>query len=161
MGEIIFLILLAAVGGYYYFESLGYTVGRFDTTGGGGIFPRAIIIVLFVLLAARLIEILIKKEKAPFKFFGYLKGVGGVFFLSFVAFVLLIRPLGFVVDAILFSLWSVNYLYYKTHDDKKLGGTKALIIRCVAIIAYVLLVNWFFTGVLHVNLPAGILKYFT
>ena len=89
MGEIIFLILLAAVGGYYYFESLGYTVGRFDTTGGGGIFPRAIIIVLFVLLAARLIEILIKKEKAPFKFFGYLKGVGGVFFRSFVAFVAL------------------------------------------------------------------------
>ena len=78
MGEIIFLLLLAAIGGYYYYESLGYTVGRFDTTGGGGLFPRAILIVLFVLLAARLIEILVKKEKAPFKFFGYLKGVGGV-----------------------------------------------------------------------------------
>ncbi len=158
MGEIIFLLLIAAAGGYYYYESLGYTVGRFDTTGGGGIFPRAILLVLFVLLAARLIEILLKKEKAPFKFFGYLKGVGGVFFISFAAFVLLIRPLGFVVDAILFALFSVNFLYYKAKDDKKLGGTKAVVIRTVCIIAYVLLVNWFFTDVLSVNLPAGILK---
>ncbi len=158
MGEIIFLLLLAAIGGYYYYESLGYTVGRFDTTGGGGLFPRAILIVLFVLLAARLIEILVKKEKAPFKFFGYLKGVGGVFFISFVLFVLLIKPLGFVVDAVIFALFTVNFLYYKAKDDKKLGGTKAIIIRTVCIIGYVILVNWFFTGVLHVNLPAGVLK---
>ena len=158
MGEIIFLLLLAAIGGYYYYESLGYTVGRFDTTGGGGLFPRAILIVLSVLLAARLIEILVKKEKAPFHFFGYLKGVGGVFFISFVIFTLLIKPLGFVVDAAIFALFTVNFLYYKAKDDKKLGGTKAIIIRTVCIIGYVILVNWFFAGVLHVNLPAGVLK---
>lgn len=157
MGELIFLALLAALGGFYYIESLSYTVGKFDTTGGGGIFPRAVLLVFFIFIIARVIEIIVKKEHAPFKFFGYLKGVGGVFFVSFAVFVLLIKPLGFVIDAIIFSMWIVNYLYYKAKDDKKLGGTKAVIIRSVCIFAYVLVVNWFFTDILTVNLPQGLL----
>lgn len=158
MGEIIFLLLLIAGGGYYFYETLGYTVGRFDTTGGGGMFPRAILVCLFVFSALRLLEILVKRQKAPFRFFGFLQGTGGVFFLSFVVFAALIRPLGFIIDALLFMLWSINYLYYKAKDDRALGGVKAIAVRSAFIIVYVLAVYWFFTKALSVNLPAGLLR---
>lgn len=158
MGEVIFLLLLIVAGGYYFFETLGYTVGKFDTTGGGGTFPRAILVCLFVFVVLRLLEILIKKQKAPFKFFGFLQGTGGVFFLSFVAFVVLIRPLGFIIDALIFMLWSINYLYYKANDDRSLGGIKAVAVRSVFVVIYVLAVYWFFSNALSVNLPAGLLK---
>lgn len=159
MSELIFLAILAIVGGLCYGETLTYTVAEYDRTGGPAMYPQVVLILLFIALALRAIQILMKKEKPKFKWFTLFKGTRCVFFLAFVLFVILMQPLGFIVDSTLFLTATSLYLYYQTTGDKTLGGAKAITLKVVLYAAFNTLVFLFFTSVLSVGVPYGILSF--
>ncbi|MDR3206864.1 MAG: hypothetical protein LBT60_00885 [Oscillospiraceae bacterium] len=78
-----------------------------------------------------------------------------MFFLSFVAMVMLMPYLGFILVGSLYLIGLTAYMKYMTDDDKKLGGPKLLIIRSGIIIIAVVLLYLFFSRFLHVDVPVG------
>ncbi len=159
MGELIFLALIGIVGVLCYNETLSYSVAEYDRTGGPAMYPQLVLILLFIALALRAIQILMTKEKPKFKWFTLFKGSRGVFFIAFVLFVFLMDPLGFIVDATLFLTGTSLYLYYQTTGDKTLGGAKAITLKVVLFAAFNTAVFLFFTSVLNVGVPEGILGF--
>ena len=113
MGELIFLALIGIVGVLCYNETLSYSVAEYDRTGGPAMYPQLVLILLFIALALRAIQILMTKEKPKFKWFTLFKGSRGVFFIAFALFVFLMDPLGFIVDATLFLTGTSLYLYIR------------------------------------------------
>lgn len=159
MGELIFLAILAVVGALCYGETLTYSVSQFDRTGGPAMYPQLILILLFVALVIRAVQILLTKEKPKFKWFTLFQGPRCVFFLAFVLFVVLMEPLGFVIDATLFMSITSFYLYYKTTGDKTLGGAKVIVTRVLLFAVFDVAVFLFFSSVLNVAVPEGILSF--
>lgn len=159
MSELIFLAFLAVVGGLGLREVITYTVAAYDRTGGPAIYPKLILILLMVALAVRVIQILLTKDKDKFKWNTLFKGPRGVFFAAFVAFVILMDLLGFIVDGTLFLIFTSLYLYYATTGDKTLGGKKLIIKRCVISLVFCVAVYAFFSEFLHVMVPKGILSF--
>lgn len=157
MGEIIFLAVITAVIGYLYILTGSFPVNALDTTGGAAMFPRVVIIVLALLIVIRIIQIIKNKElKVHFVFFELLKGSTGIFLLSLVAYIFLFSILGYVVATILYLVLTITYCYYKKYGN--IGSAKAVIIRVALSVAGTLVLYWFFTSVLLVRMPAGILK---
>ncbi|MDR1518869.1 MAG: tripartite tricarboxylate transporter TctB family protein [Planctomycetota bacterium] len=158
MGEIIFLLVLGCVGGYYYHESLTYTVTRFERTGGAAIFPRALIYVLCAFILIRILQILASRQKSPFKVVTIFKGPRGVFFLSFVAFVALMDILGFAIAGSLYLICISFYMDRQTNGDSVAKSPKRLFFRSLLMVASVLALGYLFSNYLHVRIPAGVLK---
>lgn len=159
MGELIFLAILAVVGGLCYAETTTYTIATYDRTGGPAMYPQLILILLFVALAIRAVQVLLSKEKPKFKWFTLFQGPRCIFFIAFVLFVVLMEPLGFVVDATLFMSATSFYLYYKTTGDKSLGGAKVIVTRVLLFAFFDVAVFLFFSSVLNVAVPEGILSF--
>lgn len=159
MGELVFLAIVGILGAACYAETLTYTVAEYDRTGGPAMYPQLVLILLFAVLVLRAAQILLKKEKTKFKWFTLFKGTRGVFFAAFVLFVFLMEPLGFIVDATLFLSATSMYLYYKSTGDRTLGGAKAIATRVTLFAVFDTAVFLFFSSVLNVAVPEGILSF--
>lgn len=155
MGEIIFLLLIGATSGLYYYQTLSYRMPKLDNSGGPAIFPKFVCLILIGFVIIRIIQIILKKEKKEFHFFEIFKGTKGLLFISFTVLVFVIKPLGFVLTCFLFLSFVANALMYS--KENTLGSTKSIIIREVIFLAFPIALYYFFTKVLFVALPAGIL----
>lgn len=156
MGEIAFLVLLLAAGGYYYWETFTYPQNIYERSGGPGIFPRAVIIILAIFVVIRIIQIISSREKRHFQFFEVFKGSTGVFFFSLLFYIVLMKPLGYLIDTLLFGLFLTNYLYYIKHGNK--GRTKDIVLQNLIIVIVAIGLHLFFYRYLHILLPKGLLK---
>ena len=72
-------------------------------------------------------------------------------------FVVLMKPLGFILDGTIFLVFTTFYLYYKSTGDKSLGGKKKIVFRVLFSLAFCVAVYLFFSEFLHVAVPEGIL----
>lgn len=158
MSELIFLGMLAVLGVVCLGETMTYTVAPYDRTGGPAVYPQIVLVLLFVALALRAVQLLTSKTREKFKWTTLFQAPRGVFFAAFLLFVVLMKPLGFIVDSTLFLTFTSLFLYYKTTDDKSLGGAKTIILRFIISAAFSSGVYLFFAKVLHVAVPEGILS---
>jgi len=157
MGELVFLIGLSAIAGYYYYETLSYTVSRFERTGGPAVFPQLLVYGLLIFIVIRVVQILVKKEKPKFKGLSLLQGTRGIFFFSFVAYVLLMTRLGFVMSATLYLIGISTYMYKQVEGSARMYSIRVFGVRCVIMVVFVIAVNYFFSTVLNVEVPTGFL----
>ena len=158
MGEIIFLILIAAVSGVYLGQTFSYPMPKLDNTGGPALFPQIICILLIVMVLIRIITIVARKDFKHFRFLEMFKGTTGLFSISVIVMILIMKPVGFVVSSFVFLSVVSNALYYAKTDDRRLGGTVKIVLREVLFLAFVVGLYFFFTRILFVALPQGILK---
>ncbi len=159
MGEIIFLIVLAAAGISMFGMSFGFQVSRIDTSGGPALFPRIVIIILLVFIAMRIVMISKDKEEKEkkFHFLEMFQGSRLIFLFMFLGYALLMKPLGFVISSSLFLIIAVTFLYKKQYGER-ITVKKGLILYpailiCVAVLYYI------FVNKLNVLLPGGILNF--
>ena len=151
MGELFFLGIIFVICCLFFFMTFSFPVSILDKSGGAGIFPRIVIIFLVTFVLVRIITILIKKGKIHFVFFELLKGIQSVFFFSIVLYILLFNKLGYVMSTLLFAYGTINgFFRYATGS---FGSKKQIIIRNFLITAFVVLMYYFFSGVLNIILP--------
>lgn len=156
MGEIIFLLIVAGVGGLYLSQTFGYTIPMLDNSGGPALFPKIVCVGLIILVIFRIIQIVSQKDYKHFRFMELFKGSTGFFFLSVVALIVLMPHLGFIVTCFLFETITGNVLMYL--KKKTLGCPWQIIVREVFFLAFVIGLYFFFTKILFVALPTGILS---
>ena len=156
MGEILFLLIVSGAAGLYFYQATGYRIPKLDSSGGPAIFPKFVCAILICLILIRLIIILSKKDYKKLHIIELLKGSMGVFFISFVVLVIIIKPIGFVVTSFLFLTFTSNYLFYAKNGT--VGSIKSVALREIVFIAFTVILYFFFTKILYIALPAGILK---
>jgi hypothetical protein len=152
------LLLLAGAGAYYYAETLAYRVSRFERTGGAGVYPRMIIICLFIFIALRLIQKIAEKDWKKFVFFNLFRGRRGVFFFAFLLYVLLMPFLGYLIGTTVYLLFTSAYLTFLKEGSLK--NRKRLALRSLLFLALVGGIHWFFVTFLNVSVPSGLLSSF-
>lgn len=153
MGELAFLGILIVGGCYLFSLTYGFAVSPFDKSGGAALFPRIVIGILLVFALARVIQLLMKKKKEKFVFSELFKGYRLFFFGSFVIYVLLLEFIGYIFASLLFLGITVNMFYRHVVGD--FGPVKSIVIRNVAIVAFIILMDYFFASVLGIFLPNG------
>lgn len=158
MGEIAFLIVIITCGIIMFGMSFGFQESAIDNSGGPALFPRIVIAFLIISAIVRIITILRNSDerKKDFCFLEIFKGSRLFFVLLFLIYILLIKPLGFVITTIIFANVLLTYLYKKQYGEY--ATVKKNIITYVITIVIVVAVYYLFTQYLHVLLPAGILK---
>jgi len=157
MGELIFLALLLVIGISFWFMTFSFTVSPLDKSGGAGVFPRMVIILLLAFVVLRIFQVLRKKEKAHFIFLELFSGIRLFFLLSFVVYVVALNWLGYLISSILFLAITTNYFSYKTRDS--FGTVKLIVLRNAGVIAFVFATYHFFDTTLHIALPRGWLGF--
>lgn len=156
MGEIIFLLLLAGVGVVYLVQAGGYKTPLLDNSGGPAMFPRIVCVILIALIVLRIVQIISQKKFKGFRFFELFKGSTGLFSISTIAMIFLIEPLGFIVTCFLYMTVVGNGLYYMKTGT--IGTVKNILLRELLFLAFVLGLYFFFTQILYVGFPRGILS---
>lgn len=159
MGEIIFLIILAAAGIGMFGMSFGFQVSRIDTSGGPALFPRIVIIFLLAFIVIRIVMISKNKEELEkkFHFLEMFQGSRLIFLFMFLGYALLMKPLGFVISSSLFLIVAVTFLYKKQYGEK-ITVKKGLILYPVLVVCVAAL-YYIFVNKLNVLLPGGILNF--
>ena len=148
MGEIFFLIILAAAGVGMFGMSFGFQVSRIDSSGGPALFPRIVIIILLLFIAIRIIMVSKSKEELGKKFH---------FLEIFQGYAVLMKPLGFVISSSLFLIIAVTFLYKKQYGER-ITVKKGLILYPVILISVAVL-YYIFVNKLNVLLPGGIINF--
>lgn len=157
MGEIIFLLVIAVLDVIYFTETFSYKKPLFDNTGGPSVFPRVILTLLLIFLIARIIQILLTKEKKHFVFKELFCGSTGVFLFSFAGFILLMEPLGMIVDTVLYLSFISHYMI--AQKEGTVGTPGKVLVHIAAFTCMAAAVYWFFSGVLNVAVPKGLLGF--
>lgn len=155
MGEIIFLLLLAAGAVSYLIEASGYPMPRFEVSGGPAIYPKMILTVFLILAAVRIIQIISSREKEKFVFSELFVGTRGVFWFAFILYVLVVKTIGYHITTSLFLIGMTEFFYYK--KAKFLGTPKQILLRSTGLILFVAGMYWFFAATMNVLLPKGLL----
>lgn len=153
MGEIIFLLCFAVISLIMFYLTGDFRVSKMDTSGGAALFPRIVIVILLVFLAIRVIEILRSKEKKGFAGRELLAGSRFYFITGFVLYVILLKPLGYIIATSLFLVFTVNRFY--RIENGTLGTMAQIVVRNMIMIFFVLAMNWAFGTILSVMLPTG------
>lgn len=155
MGEIIFLLLLAGGAILYLIEASGYPMPRFEVSGGPAVYPKMILTVFLILAVIRIVQIITTKEKAKFVFTELFVGTRGVFWISFVAYVLVVKTIGYHIATSVFLIGMTEYFYYKKTNS--FGTGRQIFLRSVGLVGFVAAMYWFFAATMNVLLPRGIL----
>ena len=155
MGEIVFLGLLFLLSGYLFYLPFYFPVNILERSGGAGLFPRIVLAFLMVFLIIRIIQILCQNEKKPFVFAEMFKGTRFFYLITLTAYVALLKVFGYFICTTLFLAIMINILYRQVLGEW--GSVKIIVIRNLLIIAFAVLMNLFFSKILHVLLPVGIL----
>ena len=122
-------------------------------------FPRFLLIALALLLFVRMLQILTSKteKKKHFVFRELFRGSTGVFLLGIVLYLLLFSILGYILTTLLYAVGMISYCYYKKFGN--FGTVKSAILRVACSLAGTMVLYWFFSDVLVVRLPAGVLGF--
>ena len=155
MGELVFMALLCVMGVACFIDTLHFRVSLLDRSGGAAVFPRVVIVLLLLLVCIRIVMILRDGNRPHFVFLEAFAGARLAYLIALAALVFTIKPIGFLPAMSAFMLFTANYFYFRTHGS--LGKAWFVILRSVSLVAFVAVVYYFFTGVLHVMLPAGLL----
>jgi hypothetical protein len=152
------LLVLTGIGIYYFAETFTYHKPLFESTGGPEIFPRVILVLLFLFIAVRAIQIILNKKKSSFVFFDLFTGSRGMFLYCFMGYILIMKPLGYIFATFLYLAGLSNYMIY--YKDGTIGTARAISIRIVIFAIISVLLYQFFAGILNVNIPLGLLALF-
>lgn len=155
MGEIVFLGLFLIACCYLLFLTFSFPVNILDKSGGAGLFPRIVLLFLMVFLIIRMVQLLCRKNKEPFVFLEMFQGTRLFYLIGLAVYVAALKVVGYFICTVLFLGVTINLLYKQQKGGW--GSIKAVVIRNVLIVAFVLAMNFFFAKVLHVMLPEGIL----
>jgi hypothetical protein len=154
MGEIIFLSFLGSIGVVLYILTYSFEINLLDKSGGAAMFPRIVIIFLLVFIIIRIISLIIAQKRTPFVFKELFQGKKLLFVTSLAAYVILMKPLGYIICSILFLLFIVNNFFVSVHSGW--GTPKQIAVRNILSILFVIGMKLFFSNVLKVFLPVGI-----
>ena len=155
----IFLLLLAGLDLYYFAETFSYRKPLYDNTGGPAVFPRVILILLLICLAVRIIQIVVRKEKRRFIFLDLFKGSTGVFLFAFAGYILCMEFLGMILDTVLYMGFISHYMIYQR--DGSIGSLRSAAVHMAVYILMAAALYWFFSGVMNVAVPKGLLRFLT
>lgn len=154
MGEILFLLCFAVISLIMFYLTGDFRVSKMDTSGGAALFPRIVIILLLIFLAVRIVEIVRAKEKKAFAGKELFTGSRCYFIIGFVLYVILLKPVGYILATVLFLAFVVNR-FYKI-EKGTMGTAVQIAVRNLIMIVFVLAMNWAFGTILSVNLPSGL-----
>lgn len=153
MGELIFLGIFTVVSIYFFYLTGDFRVSVLDKSGGAKVWPRIVLIFLLIFLIIRIIQVLREKDKKHFVFKELFTGTRLFFFLSFVAYIILLKFLGYFITTFSFLVVTINYFYKHVKGDY--GTKKQIIIRNVLLLAFTFLMWAFFSEILHIMLPSS------
>ena len=157
MGELVFLAVVSAVAVVMFIMTFQFPSSILDQSGGAGLFPRIIVVLLLACVLMRLFQFRKKTElKKHFVFLEMFQGLRLVYILMTGVYIALRAPLGYVISTIAYMLALINFFYYAQLERKPSVKTETVI--AAAIVAGTVGIYWFFGSVLHVMLPAGLLK---
>lgn len=157
MGECIFLGVLAVLSGVYYVQTLGYEAVIGDASGGAGFFPRLVCIGLILLALIRFFQIVKKKEWGHFKMMEMFQGMMGMFTISTLLLVVSMPYLGFVVSGFLYLTVVCGILRKAKTGEPEVK--LQFLLREAVFLCLLFGIYSFFTKILFVALPAGILTF--
>ncbi|MBC8452667.1 MAG: tripartite tricarboxylate transporter TctB family protein [Spirochaetes bacterium] len=159
MGELIFMGItaLAAIG--MFFMTSSFPVSIIDKSGGPALFPRIVIILLILFMIIRAVIVMKDKElwNKQFVFTEIFKGSRLIYLLVTLAYILLIKQIGFVVMTAVYMYGLTQYLYYIQQDH--MMTVKRNLITALGALFVTLGVYFLFSDVLNIRLPLGILKW--
>lgn len=148
-----YCVLIAFCAAMYFYVIPNYIKMRSNADVGPEVFPKLIVLVLFVLCLIGLIQEFLGMAREKESWQGgsinlkeYLPQVGMI--LSGVVFLFLAPKLGFAVAAIFFMFFLLNYF-----------GSKRLVLNLVLSVFYPVLLYLLFSRVLHISFPAGIFGF--
>lgn len=159
MGELVFLTILVMIGIVMYIISGSFPTSIIDKSGGPALFPRLVIIFLFVMIILRIMEILKvpKEERKEFHFVEIFKGSRLIFLVVTFAYYMLAVYLGFVISSIIYLIFMTSYFYKVKFEiwpsKRRFFTTSGSIVLSVVVIDYL------FCEVLNVLLPIGIIGF--
>lgn len=159
MGEIIFMAIVAVIALIMFWLTGKFPVSIIDKSGGAALFPRIIIGLLLFFMIIRVVIVLRdeEKRKKAFVFLEVFKGSRLVYLLGTILYVALIKQVGFVIMTIAYLTGMTHYLHYK-QKDKCIPLIKSSIIFVITV-AVAVGIYLFFTSVLNIRLPQGILTW--
>lgn len=157
MGEIFFLGIIAVLDIMYLLETFKYKIPVYDNTGGPGIYPKIILVILLAAIVIRIIRILHSKTKEHFIFRELFEKDRLFFVVAFAAYIMIMRPLGIILSTIIY-MTSVCF-YIALAIDGTIGTTRTITCRIVAFCLMSILIYLFFSNVMNVALPKGVCHF--
>ncbi len=156
MGEIVFLTIVAATAGVMYWMTFDFRVSILDKSGGPGLFPRIIVILLLFFIVIQIIETIRKKETGKkFAFVEMFEGIRLVYIVATMVYMLTIKWVGYVPVTFAYLVFCITVLHRRETGER--GGWKQIGVLAGVNAALVVGVYLFFTRVVNILLPAGII----
>lgn len=156
MGELIFMLIVAIVAIVMFFMTNSFPVSIVDQSGGAGLFPRIIILLLLFFMVVRTVRWFRDPEsRSDFAFLEMFQGPRLVYLAGTVIYIVILPRLGYVLSTILFMGVMVNFFYRVQWEKKPTVKTEGIIIT--SIIIGTIGMYLFFGEVLSIRLPQGIL----
>jgi putative tricarboxylic transport membrane protein len=157
LGEFIFLGVLAIIAIALFIQTLSFPNTMFDRSGGAALVPRILIVGLLIFIVFRVISIFLSKKREPFVFTEIFKGTRLFYLISLTLYVILIKPVGYIITTSIFLIVVSNYMSYKTNG--KWDSPAKIITRSTLMIVGTVGLYLFFATALKVVLPSGILGF--
>lgn len=157
MGELLFLAVVSAAAVIMFFMTFQFPSSILDQSGGAGLFPRIIVVMLLACILLRLFQYRKRPEtRKHFVFLEMFQGLRLGYIVMTGVYIALMAPLGYVISTIAYMMVLINFFYYAQMEHKPSVKTETMI--AVGIVAGTVGIYWFFGSVLHVMLPVGLLK---
>ncbi len=141
MGEVIFLLAIIGYSLYIYITSINFEVLSFDTSGGPGLFPSAVSLIIIVVSLILIINILRKRERKHFVFLELFNRTRGPYLLLLIAYVVSLRWFGFLISSIVYV--NIASHLFMSLQGKPFGGalavTRRIVIQSAAVVGIYLL----------------------
>lgn len=154
MGELFFLLFFIVLSIYFFFLTGDFRISPLDKSGGASVWPRIVLVFMLLFLVIRTIQVIFAKNRKQFVFLDLFKGIRLFFLACFVGYIALFKFLGYFISTLLFLVLTIN-VFYK-YCRSSFGTKKQIIVRNLIIVAFVALMQIFFSGVLKIMLPSGI-----
>lgn len=155
MGELLFLGLIMAICGVFFYLTFDFQVSLLDHSGGAAMWPRIIIAFLMIFVIIRFIQVIRTKKKEEFVFLELFRGPRLFLLTALVIYIIAFKYIGYIPSTCLFLLTVVNVFYKWTTGN--FGTVKSIVIRNVLIIVFVVALYYFFAEVVNIPLPTGTL----
>lgn len=111
MGELLFLSLIMAICGVFFYLTFDFQVSLLDHSGGAAMWPRIIIAFLMIFVIIRFIQVIRTKKKEEFVFFELFRGPRLFLLTALVVYIIAFKYIGYIPSTCLFLLAVVNVFY--------------------------------------------------
>ncbi|MBS6646102.1 MAG: tripartite tricarboxylate transporter TctB family protein [Clostridiaceae bacterium] len=157
MGELVFLAVVSAAAVIMFIMTFQFPSSILDQSGGAGLFPRIVVVMLLACVLIRLCQYLRKPEtRKHFVFLEMFQGLRLVYIVMTGVYIAVMAPLGYIISTVAYMLALINFFYYAQVEHRPSVRSEAVI--AVGVVAGTVGMYWFFGSVLHVMLPPGLLK---